>query len=71
MYTGIELQRKRILPISLKLIGQLNNAGLFWTFARFGQHDLFTLMNWMFLYAAEEAFALRKRLRPSEFTEEH
>ena len=66
-YRGIDLQPKRILATSLKLLGQLNNAGLFWVFARFGQHDLFTLMNWMFLYAAEEALSLRKMLRPSEF----
>ena len=64
---GIELKPERVLATSLRLLGQLNNAALFWVFARFGQHDLFTLMNWMFLYAAEEALALRKMLRPSEF----
>ena len=63
---GIELQSRRVLAASLKLLGQLNNAALFWVFAKFGQHDLFTLMNWMFLYAAEEALSLRKMLRPSE-----
>ena len=63
---GIELQSRRVVAASLKLLGQLNNAALFWVFAKFGQHDLFTLMNWMFLYAAEEAVALRKLLRPSE-----
>lgn len=64
---GIDLQPKRVFATSLRLLGQFNNAALFWVFARFGQHDLFTLMNWMFLYAAEEALSLRKLLRQSEF----